>query len=231
VPDYARQLALDLGLTPQFGRDNFLVSRSNETALRIIEAWPDWPAQTLLLIGPPGSGKSHLAAIFASRAQAACIAGSGLAHADLVALMAAAALVVEDVDRIGAEDEASLFHLFNLAHETKIFLLMTARGMPETWGLQTPDLLSRLRLCPRVEIEAPDEALFEAVIVKLFFDRQLVVDAAAVSLIALNIDRSLDAARNFVELVDREALARGVPITKSLVRDLLPAISSEDHDS
>jgi chromosomal replication initiation ATPase DnaA len=230
VADHARQLAFDLGQAPQFGRDNFLVSRSNETALRMIEAWPDWPAQTLLLIGPPGSGKSHLAAIFASRAEAACIAGSGLAQADLVALMAAAAVVVEDVDEIGAENEAHLFHLFNLAHEAKVFLLMTARSMPETWGLHTPDLLSRLRLCPRVEIETPDEALLEAVIVKLFFDRQLVVDAATVSLIALNIDRSLDAARNFVELADREALARGVPITKSLVRDLLPAISGEEQE-
>jgi chromosomal replication initiation ATPase DnaA len=224
-----RQLAFDLGQAPQFGRDNFLVSNSNEAALRMIDAWPQWPAHALLLTGPPGSGKSHLAAIFATRAEAATVAAASLPQADPVALVGAAALVIEDADRIGA-GEAMLFHLFNLVHETKIFALITGRGKPETWGLRTADLISRLRLCPSVELAAPDEALLEAIIVKLFFDRQLAVDAGTVGLIALNIDRSFDAARRFVDLLDREALARGAPITKSLVRELLPAFAREDHD-
>jgi chromosomal replication initiation ATPase DnaA len=227
----ARQLAFDLSRAPQFGRDNFLVSSCNEAAFRLIDAWPNWPASALLVIGPPGSGKSHLAAIFSVRTQAAIIAVTQVsACADLTALAAQPALVVEDADQIEASDEASLFHLFNLTRESKTAMLLTARHGPESWGLRTADLLSRLRLCPSVELSAPDDALLEAVIVKLFFDRQVTVDAEIISFIMLHIDRSLDAVRRFVDLLDREALARGVPVTKSLVRELSQAIAAEDPD-
>lgn len=228
MPDgLERQLPLDFGQAPQFGRDNFLVSRCNETALALIEEWPDWPSRALLLIGPPGSGKSHLAAIFAARSHAAIISSGAVARANLVALASDHAVVVEDVDRIDRGCEASLFHLFNLVQEARGSLLVTARSKPETWGLRTADLLSRLRLCPTVELSAPDEALLEAVIVKLFLDRQLIVDAGLIAYIALHIERSFDAARRLVDLADREALARGVPITKSLLRELVQALPDE----
>jgi chromosomal replication initiation ATPase DnaA len=222
-----RQLAFDLSQAPQFGRDNFLVSGCNERAFRLIEAWPDWPTRSLLLLGPPGSGKSHLAAIFAARARAAIIPATALAHADLVALVAQPAVVAEDVEQIRPSDEASLFHLFNLANEANTYLLLTACDKPEDWGLRTADLLSRLRLCPVVELSAPDEGLLEAVIVKLFLDRQLIVDAEVVAFMALHIERSLDAARRLVDLLDREALARGAPITRALVREMLHAYPEE----
>lgn len=225
---YPRQLAFDLSQAPHFGRDNFLVSGSNAAAFRLIEAWPNWPAHALLLIGPPGSGKSHLAAIFAARAQATLISAPALAQADLVALTAHAAIIVEDADLIGL-DEASLFHIFNLAQEQKTAMLLTARDKPDIWGLRTADLLSRLRLCTSVELSPPDDALLESVIVKLFFDRQLTVDAGVIGFMALHIERSFEAARRSVELLDREALARGVPITKSLVREMLSAVSDDDQ--
>jgi chromosomal replication initiation ATPase DnaA len=228
----ARQLAFDLSRAPQFGRDNFLVSGCNEAAFQLIDAWPNWPASALLVIGPPGSGKSHLAAIFAVRTQAAIVSALEVsACTDLPALAAQAALVLEDADQIEAADEANLFHLLNLTRESKTATLLTARSGPESWGLRTADLLSRLRLYPSVELSAPDDTLLEAVIVKLFFDRQVTVDAEIIGFIMLHIDRSLDAVRRFVDLLDREALARGVPITKSLVRELSQAVAAEDPDS
>jgi chromosomal replication initiation ATPase DnaA len=224
-----RQLAFDLSRAPQFGRDDFLVSGCNEAAFNLIETWPHWPASALLVIGPPGSGKSHLSAIFAARAGAEIISAStALAQSDLLALAAQPALVVEDADQIDAADEASLFHLFNLTRETRTAMLLTAREGPEIWGMRTADLLSRLRQCPSVELSSPDDELLQAVIVKLFVDHQLMIDAELIAFIMLHIDRSLDAARRFVDLLDRETLARGIPITKSLVRELCQKIAADD---
>jgi len=225
-----RQLALDLELPAHFGRDDFLVSGANEAAYRMIEAWPQWPDPLLLLLGAPGSGKSHLAAIWAARAGADVISARDLAGADLMRLAARAALVVEDGETIGAA-EASLFHLINLMRERKASLLLTTALRPELWGLATADLLSRLRLAPIVELGLPDDALLTSVLVKLFYDRQLSVDASVIDYIALHIDRSLDMARRIVALLDREGLARGTRVTRAMARDIVRSLSGASDES
>ena len=68
--DAPKQLAFDLPLDPRYGREDFLVSPSNERAYGLVERWPDWPDTVLVLTGPPGSGKSHLASIWATDAHA-----------------------------------------------------------------------------------------------------------------------------------------------------------------
>jgi chromosomal replication initiation ATPase DnaA len=223
-----RQLGLDLTPSPHFRREDFLVSEANASALRMIEAWPAWPDDVLLLVGPPGSGKSHLAAIWAASAAAEIRQGCMLEGADLAALAGKSALVIEAGDEIGPA-EATLFHLLNLTRQQKTSLLLTARRKPDAWGLATPDLLSRLRLAPLLELGAPDDELLKAVLQKLFRDRQLVVDAAIVEFIALHIDRSLDTARYFVDLLDRAALARGRPVTRALVRELLQEFGGDEE--
>ncbi|MEW6438784.1 MAG: hypothetical protein AB1508_16620 [Pseudomonadota bacterium] len=219
-PSRWQQLGLELPLKPQFSRDDFLVSESNADALRMIEAWPDWPDPVLLLVGGPGTGKSHLATIWADEAGAEIMLGEALATADVAALAKKPALAIDAADALGAA-EAPLFHLLNLARQEKMSVLLTARCRPDHWGLKTPDLLSRLRLAPSVELGAPDDALLHAVLGKLFRDRQLLVEPAVVDFIALHIARSLDVARAFVALIDRAALARGGAVTRALARELL----------
>src|ERR1700722_20686335 len=197
-PSRWQQLGLELRLEPQFSRGDFLISDSNADALRLIEAWPHWPDSVLLLIGERGSGKSHLAAIWAAQAGAEIISGAALAHADVTALTEKPTLVIDAIDELGAA-EAPLFHILNLARQGRRSLLLTAQRRPDLWGLKTPDLLSRLRLAPVVELGVPDDALLQSVLHKLFRDRQLLVDPAVIDFIALHIDRSLEVARAFVD--------------------------------
>jgi chromosomal replication initiation ATPase DnaA len=223
-----KQLAFDLPLNPSYGREDFLVSPSNELAYARIESWPDWPHNVLLLVGPPGSGKSHLAAIWATTAHAWTVDVSQVAGDKVPHLVSNGALAIEDVDR-GVRDEAALFHLINLARERKASLLLTCETSPDRWGLRTPDLLSRLRLAPCVELEAPDDALLKAVLVKLFVDRQLVVDTSVVDYIALRIERSLAKASEVVTLLDKEALSRGRRVSRAIAAEILGAAQETDE--
>lgn len=224
-----RQLAFDLPLDPRFGREDFLVSPSNEQAYSQIESWPDWNDTVLLLNGPRGSGKSHLAAIWAAAAHAWTIDAFEVVREMVPHLISNGALAIEDIDR-AARDEAALFHLLNLAREKRAFVLITCEKSPDNWGLRTADLLSRLRLAPSVTIGAPDDALLKAVLVKLFVDRQLVVDTSVVDYIALRIERSLARADEFVTILDKEALSRGRRVSRAMAAEILGASQEMDEN-
>lgn len=211
-----RQLPLPLPHAASFAREDFLGAPSNAAALALIESWPAWPSPLMLLVGPPGSGKSHLAAIFAARAGAARF-GAG---DDAEAATRAPAVVVDDADALRA-GEAAFFHLLNFARSRGTCVLMTARTPPDLWGVATPDLLSRLRLAPVVEIAPPEPDLIEAVLMKLFADRQIAVETSLAAYIARRIERSLEAARALVEALDAEALARGAKVTRAMAAALL----------
>jgi chromosomal replication initiation ATPase DnaA len=225
APPAHPQLTLSLAPEPGYERENFFVSQSNEHAYRTIELWPNWPDGVLLILGPPGAGKSHLGAIWAAMAGARIQPAAFLGLTDIEAL-AAGPLLLEDADAAAQKAEATLFHLINLMRERGNALTLTARSQPDAWGLQTADLLSRLRLAPMVEIGPPDDDLMRAVLVKLLVDRQLVVDTSVVSYAAARLDRSLEAARSFIDALDREALARQRRITRAIAADVLRSLQS-----
>ena len=215
-----RQLALALGHAESFAREDFLGGPSNAAALALIESWPDWPGQTVALVGPEGSGKSHLAAIWAAEAGARFLAARSLAEAHLPAALATGALVVEDI-AAGAFEERALFHLINLAREEQAYLLLTGRNSPAGWSTGLRDLGSRLKALPAVAMAAPDDVLLRAVLVKLFADRQLDVDESLVGFVVNRIERSFAAARAVVALLDREAMRQQRPLTRTLAAGLL----------
>ncbi len=214
------QLPLPFAHAPRYGPDDFMPSESNAEALAAIERWPAWPDRVQLLLGPPGSGKSHLARIWAARADAALLTADDLAGD--IDRLATGHAVIEDADRVGIAEPA-LFHYLNLVRERGLSLLITARERPSAWSLKTADLVSRLRLAPAVAIEPADEALMRAVLVKLFADRQISVEASVVDYLALRLDRSLDAADRAVSALDRLSLDTKRRITRPMAADLLGA--------
>jgi chromosomal replication initiation ATPase DnaA len=216
------QLTFDLPHRAALGAEDFLVSDCNLAAVRLIDAWPDWQDHIQLLIGPAASGKTHLARVWQALSGARSLEPKSLTLESLDVLDRGTPLVIEDADR-HAYDEKALFHLFNLAREKRLFLLITGRTAPNRWGYELPDLLSRLKALPAVEIGAPDEALLRAVMLKHFADRQLDVDPKVLTYLALHVDRSLAAAAAAVDAVDRAALASGRKISRQLVVEALAA--------
>jgi len=212
------QLALTLEHAERFGRDDFLEGPSNTAALTLIERWPDWPGGTVMLVGPEGAGKSHLAAIWSVAAGAKVARASTLTEVEVPELLASP-LVLEDL-AAGQFDERALFHLLNLARQEGAYVLLTARTPPAGWPVAVKDLASRLRALPVITLAPPDDALLRAVIVKLFADRQIAADESVVNYLVTRIERSLAAARAAVMILDREALRLQRPITRALAAEL-----------
>jgi chromosomal replication initiation ATPase DnaA len=190
---------------------------------------PTRPPTRSSRLGRTGSGKSHLAAIWAERAHAWTIPAAEIGAGAVQHLVSNGALVIEDIDRPPQRDEAALFHLLNRARERACPVLLTSSTGIDALGLVTPDLRSRLRLAPQIAIEAPDDALLRAVLVKLFVDRQLVVDLSVIDALALRIDRSLGRARDVVAELDRDALGRGRRISRPLALAVLRRLGLDDE--
>ncbi len=223
APLAPRQLVLALDHAISFAREDFLAGPSNAKALALIERWPDWPDRLVALVGPEGSGKSHLAAIWAQASGARILSAKRLGETDLPSAFATGALVVEDLEPEGLQNpgqERALFHLINLAREEGADVLFTARSAPAAFPVSIRDLASRLRVLPTVALAAPEDALLRSLIVKLCADRQLTVDEALVNYLANRIERSFAGVRAAVSLLDEEALRRHRPVTRALAAEL-----------
>lgn len=217
----AEQLILDLPVRQALGREAFFVCPSNAIALATLDAVDSWPSGKLVLVGPKGAGKTHMAHVFASEHDAVILPAADLSGADIPDLAAHRFVVVEDADRIselpdsGAAQDA-LFHLHNLTLAEGGRLLITAQSAPNHWTLTLPDLASRMQGTTVTRIDAPDDMLLTAMLVKQFEDRQLTVPETLIPWLIKRMERSAEAARDIVERLDREALKTGKPISRGL---------------
>ncbi len=218
----AQQLTFDLPARPAQGRENFFVSPANEAALKQIDAWQSWPGNRLLLNGPEGAGKSHLARVWASMAGAEVIHARNLPQTAIPALLEEnASIAVDDIGTIAGDAvaEQALFHLFNLCLAEGGHLLLTSRCAAPDFTL--PDLKSRVEAAPIATIEAPDDDLLAAVLVKLMADRQLAISPQVISFLARRMERSFSQAERIVSQLDSLALSTHRPITRALAAEVL----------
>lgn len=222
MPDVPRQLPLELVHEVGRSRDELVVGRANADAVALVDRWPEWPAPVVVLAGPAGSGKSHLASIWRERSGAASFPRDGLGAAALEAA-ARGPVLVDDADGPGL-DEIGLFHLVNAVRAAGTQLLLTARRFPAAWNVRLPDLASRLKAAATVEIHEPDDLLLAGVITKLFADRQVEVEPHVVQFLVRRIERSLATAIGVVERLDRAALEQQSRITRGLAASTLSAL-------
>ena len=218
----ATQLGLDLPARAALGRDDFMISPCNAVALTMVDAWRTWPSHKLVLSGPSGAGKTHLAHVWASDTNAQIIAAQDL-RGEQVETLAQTPVAVEDVPSIQHDTAAqtALFHLHNLLHTAGLPLLMTGTQAPTHWAMSLPDLQSRIDAAGHAELDPPDDALLAAVLVKLFSDRQLTPPADVIPYLLIRIERSFDAARRVVAALDAASLARKRPVTRNLASTVL----------
>ena len=213
----AHQLTFDWPVGVALGDEDFFVAAPNREAYAMVGAPAAWPQGKLVLTGPEGSGKSHLARVLAARADARIVAAGDLPDD----LRRDGAVVVEDADRLPRAREEALFHLHNHMVAHRLPLLLTARSLPARWDVALPDLASRMQATTPASIAAPDDALLQAVLMKLFADRQILPPPGVVSYLAARIERSFAAAQRIVAALDAMALQHKRAITVKLAAQVL----------
>ena len=209
-----RQVPLALTHGEGRSRDDLVVTASNEHAVALIENWPNWPAPVMIIAGPTGSGKTHLADIWCHEVGAGRVDAASIGP-EAIRAAAEGPMLVDDADRADL-DQTGLFHLINAIRGGDQHLLLTARQFSGGWGVELPDLASRLRAAATVEIHEPDDMLLAGVIVKLFADRQVVIEPHVVQFLLRRMERSLLAAREIVAIIDHMAMERKARITRAL---------------
>lgn len=208
---------LRLPLERPIAGEAFVTSDSNAEAVRVLARWPDGVGAVLALHGPPGSGKSRLAADWAERVGAVPLNGAEAALIDPLELEGRPVLL----DRAADADDESLFHLINLANSGGA-LLLVSRSAPRQWSVDLPDLRSRLDAVRAVAIAAPDDAVLSAILRARFAERSITPSDDVIDYLVRRLDRSAKTAAAVVERLD--ALHR--PVTRVLARQVLDAMDA-----
>ena len=215
------QMVMPFVALPSYHAEDYIRGEANAAAFDLITRWPDWPYSLVVLHGPKGSGKTHLAHVFAARSQAQFlpVARIGQLPADQL-LVGRHAWVLDGLEQV--RSESALAQFINHARARGDYVLMTASRPPSQLAVALPDLRSRLAALPEVALGAPDDALLTGVLAKAFADRQLRVGSEVLHYAVTRIERSFEAAQELAARIDERSLAAGKPVTLPLVRGLLP---------
>lgn len=211
-------MPLDLALNPKLTREDIIIGKSNRAAVELIDLWPAWPSPIVVLAGPKGSGKTHLARAWAARANAVMLEIAEISSFPT----SSQTFFIEDIGE-AALDETALFHLVNSVRQQGGSLLLTSKLPPTAWNIALPDLKSRLQAATIVEISEPDDELLLAVLGKLFADRQVIVEANVSEYLVTRMERSFSEAVRIVTALDALALEKRARITRSLAASIFAA--------
>lgn len=227
------QFPLPLSHPPRYGREDYLIGAANQVAMEWIDRWPDWPGPVTSLVGPEGAGKTHLMTIWQHQAAATALAVTDLAPDRIGALVeASSCFTLDDAEQLvgDAEAEEGLFHLFNRLRSDGGHLLLTSAQGPARWALTLPDLASRLKTAPVIQLAPPDDTMMAALLVKQFSDRQLDLPGAVIDYMLTRMERSYGAVQALVTALDRQALAKKRAITIPMVREVMDQLDAQQED-
>lgn len=217
------QLAIALETHPSYAADDFIVSPSNQRAHDLIMSWPDWSGNAIWLYGPTASGRSHLATMWASVANAQSITLDRASDIETALQSHSASFLIDDIDTQLASHEETCFHLLNHAKASNTYLLLVAQSSPNHCQIRLPDLHSRLNALPTAKLTNPDDVLLKALWYKLFSDRQLQVPTNVIDYLVQHSDRSFDRIQNLVREIDTAALREkrriSIPFIKTLLQE------------
>mgnify|MGYP001186743771 CR=1 FL=1 len=224
------QLLFNLERKKIYEKDDFLVFESNKEAFKLINEWPDWSSRKTIIFGDKGTGKTHLAKIWQKKTSAIILNPNKFKKIKFENFFLKKNIfIIEDIvnffDKINKKEkdnlEKNLLHFYNLIEEKKGYLLLTALTPPKLWGISLPDLKSRILSSIAIKIKKPEDELLSSVLVKLFIDKQILIDKKIIKFIVYRSERSFSNLQNIVNKIDEQSLITKKKININFVKKII----------
>jgi len=203
-----RQIPFDLSPGQSFDFSNFILGEANAAAYKIVSAWPDWPSKILCLIGPAGSGKTHLGHAWLTET-GGIPAQTG---SEFPGSWRGKTVLIDDAE---SRDETILFTALNMALNGDVAgLMLTSHLIPAQWKVVLPDLRSRLVNAPVIDLKDPGDDLLESIIRQLFEAKGRIISKDLIDYLLKYQDRSIGNLRAVVDKLDLAASEMKSDLTK-----------------
>ena len=224
------QLSFNLKKKKIYEKDDFLVSKSNKEAYKFINKWPNWESRKIIIFGDSGTGKTHLSKIWQKKTSAIILNLNKFKKIKFDNFfLKKKKFIIENIsnffDKIKKKDkenlEKNLLHFYNLIDEKRGYVVLTASIAPKFWGINLPDLKSRILSSTTINIKKPDDELLSSVLVKLFIDKQILIDKKIIKFIVYRSERSFTSLQSLVNKIDEQSLITKKKININFVKKLI----------
>ncbi len=200
--------------------DKLVVAEANRDAAKLLQDWRAWPHGALALVGPQGSGKTHLALAWALEVGARQVSPrASVEDAAAIFREAGGRLLIDNAN--GERDEAMLWRVLDLARSDGGAVLLVGGEPPSAWAVQTPDLRSRLASLPVAKLGEPDEALMDVVLRRFCREQFIQLSDDAAKFLVRRLPRTFAAAQAWAAALDEELVNGAKPVTTAIAKRAL----------
>lgn len=128
-------------------------------------------------------------------------------------------ILIEDIDLIDY-DLTGLFHLINAIKEKNGHIIFTSKKPPVNMDIRLDDLSSRLRSATPIFIDKPDDFLLEAILIKLFSDKKIIIEDRVTSYILQRTTRSVSEIIRLINRINYKSMEMKRRVTIPLVNQV-----------
>ena len=214
------QLVFKFPFKTRYFEQDFFVSSNNFSAYKLIESWPNWPGKWVNIIGPTGSGKTHLSKILEKKIKKLKVVDETNVNEKIISELRNFDCLIIDNFKNKIEDKL-LYSILNQSKQLENFIVINSKLQLNKFEIKLKDLKSRFNSFIFIGIDLPTDDLLQVIISKSFSDKQINLSPKVSEYIVKNVDRSYEKMFKFLSDLDELSLSSGKSININLIKKVL----------